>query len=85
MVAIVRDVVNPKTPISAACAAVAISKNGERDVTARRRYVANQPAWPRFNAAPAPENRLSLQPDGSRVISDFDETHQCGFWETLKG
>ncbi len=46
--------------------------------------VAGQPAWPRFGVAPAPENRLSLQPDGSRVITDFDETHQCGFWETLK-
>lgn len=46
--------------------------------------VDGQPGWPRFTAGPAPENRLSLQPDGSRVIGDFDESHQCGFWESLK-
>jgi para-nitrobenzyl esterase len=47
--------------------------------------VAGRPAWPRFSAGPAPENRLSLRPDGSRVINDFDEFHQCGFWASLKG
>jgi para-nitrobenzyl esterase len=47
--------------------------------------VGGQPQWPRFGAGSGPENRLSLQPDGSRVITDFDESHQCGFWQSLKG
>jgi para-nitrobenzyl esterase len=29
--------------------------------------------------------RLSFQPDGSKVITDFDEAHQCPFWAGLKG
>jgi para-nitrobenzyl esterase len=38
--------------------------------------------WPAFG----PDRmRLSLQPDGSRVITDFDKTHQCEFWASLKG
>jgi para-nitrobenzyl esterase len=40
------------------------------------------PQWPAFGAD---EKRLSFQPDGSRVITDFDETHQCAFWASLKG
>jgi para-nitrobenzyl esterase len=28
---------------------------------------------------------LSFQPDGSKVITDFDEAHQCPFWAGLKG
>jgi para-nitrobenzyl esterase len=47
--------------------------------------VDGQPGWPRFGGSPSPENRLSLQPDGSRLINSFDESHQCGFWESLKG
>jgi para-nitrobenzyl esterase len=38
--------------------------------------------WPKFDPG---ENRLSLQPDGSRVITDFDEAHQCAFWASAKG
>jgi para-nitrobenzyl esterase len=38
--------------------------------------------WPRFDAG---ENRLSLQPDGSKVITDFDDAHQCAFWASAKG
>ena len=45
--------------------------------------VDGQPDWPAI-ADRRPENRLSLQPDGSRVITDFDETHQCAFWASLK-
>ncbi len=40
------------------------------------------PQWPAFGAD---EKRLSFQPDGSRVITDFDETHQCAFWASMKG
>ena len=45
---------------------------------------AGQPDWPRS----APTSRtawMSLQPDGSRVITNFDESHQCPFWASLKG
>jgi para-nitrobenzyl esterase len=41
------------------------------------------PQWPRFSDG-AGERRMSLQPDGSQVIGDFDATHQCGFWASLK-
>jgi para-nitrobenzyl esterase len=27
---------------------------------------------------------MSLQPDGSRVVTDFDQAHQCPFWATVK-
>jgi len=43
-----------------------------------------QPGWPELGDDPAAENRLSLQPDGSRLVTDFDEAHQCGFWAELK-
>jgi para-nitrobenzyl esterase len=26
-----------------------------------------------------------LQPDGSRLVTDFDQKHQCAFWAGLKG
>lgn len=38
--------------------------------------------WPAFGPD---ENRLSFQSDGSRVITDYDKTHQCAFWASLKG
>jgi len=28
---------------------------------------------------------LSFQPDESRVFTNFDDTHQCAFWASLKG
>jgi para-nitrobenzyl esterase len=28
---------------------------------------------------------MSLRPDGSRVINNFEELHQCPFWASLKG
>ena len=37
--------------------------------------------WPAFDAE---EKRLSLRPDGSRVVTDFDQAHQCPFWAGLK-
>ena len=47
--------------------------------------VAGQPDWPELGTDPAAENRLSLRPDGSRLVHDFEQRHQCGFWATLKG
>ncbi len=38
--------------------------------------------WPAFGSD---EKRLSFQPGGSTVITDFDESHQCAFWATVKG
>jgi para-nitrobenzyl esterase len=43
--------------------------------------VDGQPDWPELGTA---DNRLSLQPDGVKVITDFDQTHQCPFWASLK-
>lgn len=40
------------------------------------------PQWPAFVPD---EKRLSFQPDGSRVITDFEQAHQCPFWAGLKG
>jgi len=37
-----------------------------------------QPDWPAGKL-------MSLQPDGSRVVSSFEETHQCPFWANVKG
>jgi para-nitrobenzyl esterase len=45
----------------------------------------DQAKWPQLGTDPANENRLSLQPDGSRLVGDFDQRHQCGFWAGLKG
>jgi len=38
--------------------------------------------WPVFHPD---QKRLSFQPDGSRVFTNFDDTHQCAFWASLKG
>jgi para-nitrobenzyl esterase len=38
--------------------------------------------WPKFGPD---EKRLSLQSDGSKVVTDFTDTHQCAFWASLKG
>lgn len=42
--------------------------------------VAGQPDWPTYGDG----RWLSLRPDGSRVVTDFAETHQCGFWASLR-
>lgn len=47
--------------------------------------VAGQPDWPQLGDDPAAGERMSLQPDGSRVITSFEKTHQCPFWASLKG
>jgi para-nitrobenzyl esterase len=45
---------------------------------------AGQPDWPQLGPDAATGPRLSLQPDGSRVVTNFDESHQCRFWASLK-
>lgn len=42
-----------------------------------------QPGWPVMRGDHAPW--MSLRPDGSRVMTNFEESHQCPFWATLKG
>ncbi|OBA89067.1 hypothetical protein A5662_15905 [Mycobacteriaceae bacterium 1482268.1] len=44
---------------------------------------AGQPEWPPLGADDAAQPWMSLQPDGSRVITTFDDTHQCAFWASL--
>jgi para-nitrobenzyl esterase len=44
-----------------------------------------QPGWPAKNADPDHNSWMSLRPDGSRVITNFEEAHQCPFWASLKG
>jgi para-nitrobenzyl esterase len=40
--------------------------------------------WPALRSGDAGA-RMSLQPDGSRVVTNFEETHQCAFWAGLQG
>ena len=44
----------------------------------------NQPEWPKLGSDPAAAKVLSLRPDGSRVITNFDQEHQCAFWASVK-
>ncbi|MEZ0050721.1 para-nitrobenzyl esterase [Mycobacterium sp. MAA66] len=39
--------------------------------------------WPQLSGGPD-EIRLSLRPDGSRLMDEFDADHQCTFWQSLK-
>jgi para-nitrobenzyl esterase len=39
--------------------------------------------WPALQRGDAGE-RMSLQSDGSRVVTNFEETHQCPFWTSLR-
>ncbi len=45
--------------------------------------VAGRPEWPGLGADDAAQPWMSLQPDGSRVVTDFGESHQCPFWAGL--
>jgi para-nitrobenzyl esterase len=38
--------------------------------------------WPAFGPD---KKRLSFQPGGSTVITDYDKRHQCPFWASVKG
>ena len=42
-----------------------------------------QPDWPALGTDVAAQPWMSLQPDGSRVVTTFDESHQCSFWANL--
>lgn len=54
-----------------------------RFVIAGSPHVAGRPEWPGLGADDAAQPWMSLQPDGSRVITDFGESHQCPFWASL--
>jgi para-nitrobenzyl esterase len=41
------------------------------------------PDWPPMNDEQAGE-RMSLQPDGNRVLTDFESRHECAFWAGLR-
>lgn len=45
--------------------------------------VAGQPDWPELGN-PESGERMSLQPDGNRVTTTFEQAHQCPFWAGLK-
>jgi para-nitrobenzyl esterase len=40
--------------------------------------------WPAVDDADA-GTRMSLQPDGSRVVTTFEQEHRCAFWASLPG
>ncbi|MDZ4264863.1 MAG: carboxylesterase family protein, partial [Mycobacterium sp.] len=42
------------------------------------------PDWPEVGDDPAAGQRLSLEPDAIRVVDDFEQVHQCAFWEDLR-
>jgi para-nitrobenzyl esterase len=42
-----------------------------------------QPEWPALGADVAAQPWMSLQSDGSRVVTDFNDSHQCAFWANL--
>lgn len=42
-----------------------------------------QPEWPPLGTDGAAQPWMSLQPDGSRVVTTFDDTHKCAFWASL--
>jgi para-nitrobenzyl esterase len=44
-----------------------------------------QPEWPEIGDNRGAGKFLSLQPDGSRVITTFEQEHQCAFWASVKG
>lgn len=44
-----------------------------------------QPEWPELGQDAATGPRMSLQSDGSRVVTTFDQSHQCPFWATVAG
>ncbi|MFL6082730.1 MAG: carboxylesterase/lipase family protein [Mycobacterium sp.] len=46
---------------------------------------AGQPEWPEIGDDARAGKYLSLQPDGSRVVTTFEQEHQCAFWSSVKG
>lgn len=56
-----------------------------RFVTEGSPHAVGRPEWPALGADDAAQPWMSLQPDGSRVVTDFDDSHQCAFWANLPG
>ena len=54
-------------------------------VTTGAPKVAGLPDWPPVGPNPANSRWMSLRPDGTRVMLNFDASHQCPFWASLKG
>jgi para-nitrobenzyl esterase len=46
---------------------------------------AGLPGWPAQTGDPDHNFWMSLRPDGSRAITNFEAAHQCPFWASLKG
>ena len=46
---------------------------------------AGLPSWPAQTVGAEPDVWMSLRPGGSAAITDFETTHQCPFWASLKG
>jgi para-nitrobenzyl esterase len=46
---------------------------------------AGLPGWPAKTAGPDHNTWMSLRPGGGGVITDFEASHQCPFWASLKG
>ncbi|UQX11592.1 carboxylesterase/lipase family protein [Candidatus Mycobacterium methanotrophicum] len=44
-----------------------------------------QPAWPAKTGDAGENVWMSLRPGSTRVITNFEEAHQCPFWASLKG
>ena len=42
-----------------------------------------QPRWPKLGSDVGAQPWMSLQPDGSRVVTSFADSHQCRFWGGL--
>jgi para-nitrobenzyl esterase len=56
-----------------------------RFVTDGEPNAVGQPDWPVLGADVATQPWMSLQPDGSRTVTTFGESHQCAFWANLPG
>jgi para-nitrobenzyl esterase len=54
-----------------------------RFVTEGAPEAVGQPRWPALGADAAAQQWMSLQPEGSRTVTTFDESHQCPFWANL--
>ncbi|MDR3660753.1 MAG: carboxylesterase family protein [Mycobacterium sp.] len=52
-------------------------------VTMGRPNAKGAPEWPQLSGDDQ-DKRMSFRPDGSRVVGDFDQLHQCAFWAGLK-
>ena len=52
-------------------------------VTTGAPNVEGQPGWPALGADDGAQPWMSLQADGSRVVTTFGESHQCPFWADL--